>query len=95
MVAHMNRRPDPAASAACRARPGLDPRLPAALAASRERKDRNRGKRRCRACGCTDADCRGCIARIGRPCRWVAADLSSACVGSVLPIAARGRRRGR
>jgi len=36
--------------------------------------------RRCRVCGCTDADCSGCIARTGKPCYWVAADLCSACV---------------
>lgn len=36
--------------------------------------------RTCRACGCTDADCRQCIARTGFPCRWVAVDLCSACV---------------
>lgn len=36
--------------------------------------------RRCRECGCTDADCRGCIERTGEPCHWVGADLCSACV---------------
>ena len=36
--------------------------------------------RRCRACGCTDLDCSGCIERTGRPCHWVEADLCSACV---------------
>jgi hypothetical protein len=35
--------------------------------------------RSCRACGCTDDDCRQCIQRIGRPCSWVAEDLCSAC----------------
>ena len=35
--------------------------------------------RRCRVCGCTDVDCSGCVARTGRPCYWVAADLCSAC----------------
>lgn len=35
--------------------------------------------RRCRVCGCTDADCRQCIARTGQPCRWVESDLCSAC----------------
>jgi hypothetical protein len=35
--------------------------------------------RRCRVCGCTDRDCRRCIARTGRPCYWVEADLCSAC----------------
>jgi hypothetical protein len=33
----------------------------------------------CRACGCTDDDCRGCIERTGEPCHWVAEDLCSAC----------------
>ena len=33
----------------------------------------------CRVCGCTDADCRQCIARTGIPCTWVKADLCSAC----------------
>jgi hypothetical protein len=36
--------------------------------------------RRCRVCGCTDNDCSQCIARTGRPCSWVGADLCSACV---------------
>lgn len=27
--------------------------------------------RRCRVCGCTDLDCRGCIERTGEPCSWV------------------------
>jgi hypothetical protein len=35
--------------------------------------------RTCRACGCTDDDCRQCIARTGRPCSWVEQDLCSAC----------------
>ena len=35
--------------------------------------------RACRVCGCTDDDCRQCIARTGEPCRWVAQDLCSAC----------------
>lgn len=34
---------------------------------------------RCRLCGCTDADCRGCVEVIGRPCSWVARELCSAC----------------
>lgn len=33
----------------------------------------------CRACGCTDADCSGCIARTGEACHWIARDLCSAC----------------
>lgn len=39
-----------------------------------------KGVRRCRVCGCTDDDCRQCIAVTGRPCHWVAPDLCSACV---------------
>jgi hypothetical protein len=35
--------------------------------------------RMCRACGCTDDDCSGCIARTGWPCSWVEPDLCSAC----------------
>jgi hypothetical protein len=35
--------------------------------------------RTCRVCGCTDDDCRQCIARTGIACHWVAADLCSAC----------------
>ena len=34
----------------------------------------------CRVCGCTEADCSGCVARTGSPCHWVEADLCSACV---------------
>jgi hypothetical protein len=33
----------------------------------------------CRVCGCTDDDCTQCIGRTGHPCRWVEADLCSAC----------------
>lgn len=44
-----------------------------------------RGLRACRLCGCIDADCRGCVERTGRPCRWVAADLCSACVAGPGP----------
>lgn len=35
--------------------------------------------RTCRVCGCTDDDCRRCIAKTGRPCHWVEEDLCSAC----------------
>lgn len=34
----------------------------------------------CRICGCTDHDCRQCIAKTGSPCHWVEEDLCSACV---------------
>jgi hypothetical protein len=37
----------------------------------------------CRACGCTDLDCRQCIKETGKPCFWVEEDLCSACVGKV------------
>lgn len=33
----------------------------------------------CRGCGCTDADCRQCVAKTGEPCHWVEPDLCSAC----------------
>lgn len=33
----------------------------------------------CRVCGCTDNDCRGCIALTGAPCVWIETDLCSAC----------------
>lgn len=36
-------------------------------------------ERRCRVCGCTDSDCRGCVERAGEPCYWVEDDLCSAC----------------
>ena len=35
--------------------------------------------RECRVCGCTDADCSGCIRRTGEPCHWIEDDLCSAC----------------
>jgi len=35
--------------------------------------------RRCRVCGCTDDDCRQCIAKTGSPCYWIEPDLCSAC----------------
>lgn len=33
----------------------------------------------CRVCGCTDNDCRQCIAKTGAACAWVETDLCSAC----------------
>lgn len=36
--------------------------------------------RTCRVCGCTEDDCRQCIAKIGEPCHWAEADLCSACL---------------
>lgn len=38
-----------------------------------------KGGRSCRVCGCTDADCSGCIERTGQPCHWVGPNLCSAC----------------
>jgi hypothetical protein len=35
---------------------------------------------KCRSCGCTDLDCKGCIERTGQPCYWVEPDLCSACL---------------
>lgn len=37
-------------------------------------------EQRCRVCGCTDDNCDTCVAKTGEPCRWIAADLCSACV---------------
>jgi RNA polymerase-binding transcription factor DksA len=37
-------------------------------------------ERKCRVCGCTQNDCRQCIAKTGEPCHWVEDDLCSACV---------------
>lgn len=38
-------------------------------------------ERRCRSCGCTNADCGRCIERTGGSCFWVMEDLCSACAG--------------
>ena len=37
-------------------------------------------ERTCAKCGCTDDDCRQCIAKTGEPCYWVGLALCSACV---------------
>lgn len=37
----------------------------------------------CRVCGCTNDDCRQCIAKTGEPCYWVEADLCSACAAEM------------
>ena len=42
----------------------------------------------CRVCGCTEADCRQCIAKTGEPCHWVEPDLCSACA----PKKKRGKK---
>lgn len=34
---------------------------------------------KCRGCGCTEANCSGCVAKTGEPCFWVQPDLCSAC----------------
>ena len=39
---------------------------------------------RCRVCGCTNYDCRGCIERTGERCHWVEKDLCSACADEAL-----------
>ena len=43
----------------------------------------------CRLCGCTEADCRPCIARTGKPCSWADSrrDLCTACVTHGSPAA--------
>ena len=40
----------------------------------------------CRRCGCTDADCFGCIVKTGEPCSWVDVDLCSACAREPAPV---------
>lgn len=52
-------------------------------------------KRKCRVCGCTDADCRQCIEKTGAPCHWVEADLCSACVTARTRRLPANRRPGR
>lgn len=44
-------------------------------------------ERKCRSCGCTTMNCRGCIAKTGGPCWWVEADRCSACVSRFDAIA--------
>lgn len=41
--------------------------------------------KKCRVCGCTDNDCRQCIAIKGRPCYWVEPDLCDACASDRHP----------
>lgn len=48
----------------------------------------------CRVCGCTDADCSGCIERTGQPCHWVSPDLCSACVSAGAAWSEDGPRGG-
>lgn len=60
------------------------------LAMEAQRKRREKKRKRgghqarqvmiCRKCGCTDADCSGCIQRTGAPCYWIKPGLCSACV---------------
>lgn len=47
--------------------------------------DKPHPERRCRRCGCTEANCGKCAAKTGSPCNWVDYDLCSACVTA--PIA--------
>lgn len=39
----------------------------------------------CRACGCTEDNCAGCIERTGAACHWVEPDLCSACAAGGAP----------
>lgn len=48
----------------------------------------------CRACGCTDDDCRGCIQRTGEPCSWAEPDLCTACVDQPEDARRPKKRRG-
>jgi len=43
--------------------------------------------RRCRVCGCTDFDCRQCIAATGNPCSWVPGEenLCTRCAAETAP----------
>lgn len=43
------------------------------------RSNSTEGARRCRECGCTEADCSECVERTGEPCFWIEVDLCSAC----------------
>lgn len=43
--------------------------------------------RTCRVCGCTDSDCRHCVAHTGAPCHWVEPHLCSACTPQQTPLA--------
>jgi hypothetical protein len=65
------------------ARVAVDPEASAVL----EWLDAEEAPRTCRACGCTDDDCSGCIERTGTACHWVESDLCSACKPA--PTAAR------
>lgn len=43
---------------------------------------RGEARGRCRVCGCTEHDCRGCVERTGRACSW-ASDLQDLCTACV------------
>ena len=47
---------------------------------------------RCQFCGCTDADCQGCIDRTGEACSWANAErtVCTACAHSVFKQALAG-----
>jgi hypothetical protein len=44
-------------------------------------------ERTCRVCGCTESDCRHCVAHTGAPCHWVGPHLCSACTPQETPMA--------
>jgi hypothetical protein len=44
-------------------------------------------ERTCRVCGCTESDCRHCLAYTGSPCHWVGPHLCSACTPQETPLA--------
>lgn len=49
-------------------------------------------KQKCRVCGCTEQDCKGCIERTGEACHWVEPDLCSACTGVTMICLERVRQ---
>lgn len=57
-----------------------------ALAFTNEDLDDAFAEPKCRACGCTDEDCRQCIQKTGQPCYWVEEDLCSACVPRIITL---------
>ncbi len=69
------------ADGTCRTAGKLEPMAPAPNYAVRVSRWSPGGgvQRHCRVCGCTDTDCRQCIAKTGKPCHWVEPDLCSAC----------------
>lgn len=51
---------------------------------SRTKKKRHRNRRRCRSCGCTEANCTECYKLTGSPCWWIGPRLCSACATPAL-----------